>query len=259
MNLDELRTLYDQDQRIDIQYPGMRRETSPYIIRHIDLSGDFHTILFSSLNEDNAATIIRQEIDYFEQLGSDFEWKLFTHDKPDNLKERLAEHGFQVGEVEAILVLPLEEASPSLFQTVKHDVRRAADADSIRKMMVVQTEVEGEDHSWLADVLIDEWNADSEQLSFYAAYAGDKIVSSAWMRLPENSLFASLWGGATVEAYRGRGFYSALLAVRAQEARSRGRRFLTVDASPMSRPILEKLGFQLVSYSYPCHWRADKT
>lgn len=30
---------------------------------------------------------------------------------------------------------------------------------------------------------------------------------------------------------------------------------LTVDASPMSRPILEKFGFHLIAYSYPCQWR----
>jgi hypothetical protein len=45
-----------------------------------------------------------------------------------------------------------------------------------------------------------------------------------------------------------------LLAVRAQEARARRVRFLSVEASPMSRPILEKFGFQMLAYTYPCKW-----
>jgi GNAT superfamily N-acetyltransferase len=259
MNLDELRTLYDQDQRINILYPGIHREATPHVVRHIDLSGVYHAILYSSLSDENADSIIRQEIAYFQQLGGDVEWKLFSHDKPQNLKERLAGQGFEVGELEAILVLLVEEAPSALLQPVTHEIRRMTSADEIRQMMAVQTEVEGEDHSWLADLLIEEWNTSPEQLGFYAAYADDKIVSSSWVRFPGNSLFASLWGGATLAPYRGRGFYSALLAVRVQEAVSRGRRFLTVDASPMSRPILEKFGFRWIADSYPCLWHANKT
>jgi hypothetical protein len=44
-----------------------------------------------------------------------------------------------------------------------------------------------------------------------------------------------------------------------QEAPQRGYRFLTVDASPMSRPILEKMGFQLIALSWPCQWKINKT
>ncbi|HTX49603.1 MAG TPA: GNAT family N-acetyltransferase, partial [Caulobacteraceae bacterium] len=47
-----------------------------------------------------------------------------------------------------------------------------------------------------------------------------------------------------VPDYRGRGAYRALVAARADEARRRGHRFLTVDARETSRPILERLGFQ---------------
>jgi len=80
------------------------------------------------------------------------------------------------------------------------------------------------------------------------------LVSSAWVRFNPGSQFASLWGGSTLEQYRGQGHYTALMAVRAQEAARRGVRFLTVDASPMSRPILEKQGFRVISWAndYNC-------
>lgn len=51
--------------------------------------------------------------------------------------------------------------------------------------------------------------------------------------------------------------YTALLAVRAQDAKARQVRYLTVDASDMSRPILERFGFERIAYSYPCKWKHE--
>ena len=55
--------------------------------------------------------------------------------------------------------------------------------------------------------------------------------------------FAGLWGGATLPAWRGRGVFRSLVAHRAALASTRGFRYLQVDASADSRPILRRLGF----------------
>jgi predicted acetyltransferase len=81
---------------------------------------------------------------------------------------------------------------------------------------------------------------------------------SAWIRFHPPTQFASLWGGSTLPAYRKHGLYTAVLAVRAQEARRRGYRFLTIDASPMSRPIVEKHGFQFLTYAHACNWHVRR-
>ncbi len=51
-----------------------------------------------------------------------------------------------------------------------------------------------------------------------------------------------------------RGIYRALVAERAQRARQRGFRYLQVDASDESRPILERLGFIAVTTTTPFTW-----
>ncbi len=63
--------------------------------------------------------------------------------------------------------------------------------------------------------------------------------------------FATLWGGGTLPGWRGRGSYRALVAERAARARARNIRYLQVDASPSSRPILERLGFLAVTTTTP--------
>jgi len=55
-----------------------------------------------------------------------------------------------------------------------------------------------------------------------------------------------LMGGSTAEWARGRGAYRAVVRARWDEAVRRGTPALAVGAGPMSRPILERLGFEQV-------------
>jgi len=66
--------------------------------------------------------------------------------------------------------------------------------------------------------------------------------------------FAGLWGGSTLPAWRGRGIYRAMVAARAQRAAARGVRYLQVDASDDSAPILRRLGFRAVTTTTPYVW-----
>jgi GNAT superfamily N-acetyltransferase len=79
-------------------------------------------------------------------------------------------------------------------------------------------------------------------------------VCAGWVRFPAGTEFATLWGGATLPAWRGKGIYRALVAHRAGLAAQRGRRYVEVDASDESRPILERLGFVAVTTTTPYVW-----
>jgi GNAT superfamily N-acetyltransferase len=92
------------------------------------------------------------------------------------------------------------------------------------------------------------------QFAVFVAEAGGQVVSSAWLVFKPGTQFAGLWGGATRPGWRGRGIYRALVARRAQFAAARGVRFLQVDASDDSRPILERLGFVAITTTTPYVW-----
>jgi hypothetical protein len=255
MNTAELITLFDQDQRIEIEFPETRREVMPHVVRHVDISGTGEgMITYSRLNAENVEEAIREQVRYFEGLGQDFEWKLYDYDQPPDLKERLAAHGFTIEEEEAIMVLDLELAPDVLWQPVRGDLQRITDPEKLADVVAIERQVWNEDFSWLGKFLGESLRSYPDQMSVYVAYVDGVPASAAWVYFPRHSQFASLWGGSTVSSFRKQGLYTALLAVRAQEARSRGVRYLTVDASPMSRPILEKFGFVRIAYSYPCKW-----
>lgn len=56
----------------------------------------------------------------------------------------------------------------------------------------------------------------------------------------------ALLGGGTLEAERGKGYYTALVHARWRDAAERGTPLLCTQAGKMSRPILERLGFEQV-------------
>ena len=153
------------------------------------------------------------------------------------------------------MVLDLEDAPAILWQPVRHNVQRIRYPEKISDVLTVQQQVWDEDFARLGHYLRAALRKYPEQMSVYVAYVDEQPASTAWIYFPAHSQFASLWGGSTVSGFRKQGLYTALLAVRAQEAKARQVRYLTVDASAMSRPILEKFGFEMIAYSCPCKWK----
>ena len=261
MNSQEILALFDKEQRQEVSYYNvLRREATPHVVRHIhrDPEQGESMVIYSSLTADNAAEVIQAEVAYFESIGHDFEWKVYDHDTPPDLRQRLQAFGFEIGEQEAVMALDLNEAPDVLLQPIKHEVRRITDPAQIEDIVSVQQQVWPDEDftTWLAHELQGNLQHNGQNISIYAAYADGQPVSSAWITYHQGSQFAGLWGGATLPAYRGRGIYTALIAARLQEARQRGVRYLTIDASPMSRPIVQKHGFKFLTNTYPCKWRS---
>jgi hypothetical protein len=255
MDRSQFLALFDQDQRKDIAFSGMRREVTPAVVRHIDTATPGEgIIIYSHLDEANVEDAIREQVNYFESIGQGFEWKVYDHDQPPDLKERLHTFGFAIEEAEALMALDLEHAPEALWQPVRHAVQRITDPVKLGDVQTIERQVWNEDSSWLIHSLGEALSNHPDQMNVYVAYRAGQPASAGWIYFPEHSQFASLWGGATISDFRRQGLFTALLAVRAQEARRRQVRYLTVDASPMSRPILEKYGFERIDWTYPCKW-----
>lgn len=256
MSAGALLALYDRDQRREIVLPGFRREATATVIRHVDLTGRRGVVLHSSLDQSSVEAAVREQIGHFDGLGQSFEWKVYDHDTPSDLGPRLIAHGFQAEAPEVVVVLDLAAVPDAAPQPTTHAVGRLSTPEALGDVVSVHARVSGEDRDWLALQLAAEMVHDAGALSVYVAYDGDAPVSAAWIRFTGTSPFAGLWGGSTLPSHRGRGFYSALLAARVQEARRRGVRYLTVDAGAMSLPILNRFGFRPLCAARGLVWPA---
>src|SRR6185295_3846701 len=86
-----------------------------------------------------------------------------------------------------------------------------------------------------------------ERVALFVGYVEAAPVSCGRVLLNRDSHFAHLAGGATVPEHRHRGYYSELVATRAEAAKLSSAQFLSVTASPASEPVLSKLGFRTVT------------
>ncbi len=250
----EILALYDQQERINSKHPSYRCEKTAEIVRHVSLDPSrLSFILYSDLTADNADRVIQEQVDWYknEVDGYGLEWKTYDHDSPPDLKQRLVKYGFEADEAEALLFIDLEDCPQVYLQPVTADVRRVTNVAKIGEVTAVQSQVHAADFAWLEKELRENFIKHPDFLSIYIAYVDDKPACAAWISYPQGSQFAGLWGGATLPEFRKMGLYTAVVAARAQEAIKRGYRFLTVDASDMSSPILQKRGFQLLTYTTP--------
>ncbi len=195
--------------------------------------------------------LIERTCAYYDGRNEAYEWKWHAHDEPADLADRLLAHGFEPEEWETVLVgLASELAEAPPLPTGIRIVEVSAEAD-LRRIGELESEVWSEDWSWLAEDLISRRRTDPAELSVFAAEAAGRYVSAAWLSFNPGTDFAGLWGGSTLADWRGRGIYRALVAVRARLAVQRGFRYLQVDASPDSEPILRRLGFVAIARTRP--------
>ncbi|OIJ86042.1 GNAT family N-acetyltransferase [Streptomyces colonosanans] len=199
--------------------------------------------------------LISRQRDFFAARSSALEWKTRGHDVPADLPDRLRAAGFVPEDQETVLVGRADEMAarqPVLPEGVT--LRRVtADAD-MHRIAAMESAVWGQDWGWLADDLIGQVAAAPDEIAVYVAEADGEVVSAAWLAFRAGTEFASLWGGSTLAEWRGRGIYRALVAVRAGLAVERGVRYLHVDASDDSSPILRRLGFRAVTTTTPYVW-----
>ncbi|WP_054767740.1 GNAT family N-acetyltransferase [Lysinibacillus parviboronicapiens] len=252
MEKEALISKFHKELRQYAEVEGYKREATADVVRHISQFGEKSFIIASNLTDVNVEKVIEQEVNYFRKLNQPFEWKVYSYDKPSNLKERLAQQGFTIEDPEAVMVLKLEPQHALLSETTPLHLQEITDEQGIQDIVKLEDTIWHVSHLEMGNRLWRVKQAIPEALHLYGVYEDDQLVSAAWMYTENKSSFVSLWGGSTLPDYRGRGYYSALLAARAQKAFEQGYRYLTVDASPMSRPILEKFGFCCLAYAYPC-------
>jgi GNAT superfamily N-acetyltransferase len=204
-------------------------------------------VVWSQLDETTADAEIARAVARLRELPGHVEWKLYGHDRPADLPQRLIAAGLEPDDEEALLVAAVERAATPLDA----DVRVAADAAGVERFMELEERVFGHRTPAIERELLQALEHERPPGLAVVAFVDGEPVSGGRIDFVERSDFAGLFGGGTLPDFRGRGLYRATVAKRAALARERGYRYLYVDALPTSRPILERLGFVQISTTTP--------
>ena len=253
MQIQNILELYDQQQRLGLEIPGAEKQVLPHLVRILRPAPGLNYIAYSRLTAANADAVIAEQVAYLRPLGQPFEWQAYAHDPPADLVERLAAHGFEPEGWEPVMVLDLEAAPAALLRPVMADVRRLTRPEDLEIVIQVEEQVWGGNFGWMRGRMGPHL-ALPGYLSLYAAYVDGEPASVGWTYFNPLSQFGGLFGGSTLAGQRGRGLYTALLAVRVQEALRRELRFLLIEPSAMSLPIVTKHGFVELARKNACAW-----
>jgi GNAT superfamily N-acetyltransferase len=257
--VDEQLVLAAYDQQIrratDALGSGAIVELNVDVVRWVKTdNGGWSGVTWSQLDETTADDAIARQVEFYGGLGHRFEWKHHDHDVPADLSQRLVAAGFRREDHEALMVAEVDAIPHRAELPDGVTLRRITGEADVDLLIRVHESVFGTDHADLGRSLRTQLRTAPEVTELLVAMAGDRPVCSARIEFYPGTDFAGLWGGGTEPEWRGRGIYRALVAERARLAAERGFRFLQVDATADSRPILERLGFRMLATTTPHVW-----
>lgn len=231
-----------------LDFPGVRAHATPQASHPLD-----NLVGVSALTEANADAVIAQVRDFFAAREHTVGWCVNPSSTPGDLVSRLEAAGFakvleQAGQVLTHLGLAIK-GNPAVT------VRQATPEDRAALIRVYATAYP------LPEELAAVWTdvlplaaGGRHYLAFLAGVEGPVAVASMFP-FPKSTV-AVMQGAATLNAYRGQGVYTALMAQRLADARAMGMEAAILQADrTTSAPICANLGFEEVCSIDLYAWR----
>lgn len=246
----EMLGLLDSE-RQTVVYPGVTRFAGEGVIRDVSANGKMGEIVYSSCAEAEVDWVIKRQVQAARIAGYELEWKVYGHDQPPCLGERLTAAGFEAGDRELFMVFRAGADALTRFDIYPCDIRRVTGEEGLKDYRAIREEVSGRDCEGEIARYISMLQDHPDSMSVYVAYVDGEPAACGRVYFHPDSQFAGLYGGNTREQFRQRGLFTQIVAARIHEAMRRGITSFCVDALPTSEPILRKRGFQDVTYTQP--------
>ena len=256
MKKNSLLVKYDKDLRLRIAYPEANKEITGDVVRFVRPTPGMNFVSFTFANERKLDRAIESTVEYFAPMHQPFTWKVYDHDQLPSLKDRLVSHGFSNEEGDPVMVLDLKRVPTQPVDSPIADIRRITSREGLKDIVHVLDQVYGGKNDWVYDRMGLHMATPRifERLRFVRRR--EVLLPIAWTCFPRGH-FATLFGGTTLPEYRKRGLYTSLLATRLKEIRERGYSFAVVETGAMSKPIVERHGFQQLTTVWDYEWQGN--
>jgi hypothetical protein len=248
--MSDLLAAYDDWLRTEVEMHGAHDVTRIGPLWLGTFPGGRGFISYRDLAGADLETLAGLAVEHFDQnaLVTEVEWKTRAHDDAPGLHEVLVRHGFVPGEPESVMIGDAAALAVDLPLPEGVALRRITEEGDVRRMVAMHNAVFGSHRP--AEELLEEMAADTT-IECWVAEAGGDVVSAGRLHPVPGTVFAGIWGGATLPQWRRQGIYRALTAVRARSALREGKKLIHSDSTEYSRPILERYGFTKVTETTP--------
>ncbi|KGJ74873.1 acetyltransferase [Cryobacterium roopkundense] len=256
---DDYLNAYDQQLRTDAETPSALDVTRLGPLRLVTFAGGRGFITYRDLDnadEPGIVELVAGALDHFREdpLITRVEWKSRGHDHAPGLHAALLARGFVPDEPESIMLGPLDGLCTDEPVPAGVTLRRINSEADVRAMSAMVDEAFGEPVDTRTPEALLARLAFNDGMELWVAESEGRMVSGGRLEPVPGTDFVGIWGGATLEEYRGRGIYRAVTDARARSALALGKRLVHSDSTEYSRPILERCGLLAVSTTTPYEW-----
>ena len=264
-----MRDLYDACMRKNSWVLAFSAHLERDVSRYVAHNGETALLMWHQFGAEPAAleARIQTELAWFRGRSKLLYWKVYGHDQPPGLGDRLAQLGADAEDNAVLHMASVAEVCERLaFETQSQRLQSGSSRADVMRAQAVWVDVWpesadeqriwGELYAGALDKLTDSPQSEQGARFWTAGSDADAGIANAagYLIHAPNSPVALLCGGAVRKAARNQGLYKALLKARAEWAQSRGAKWLAIEASPMSAPIVQSLGFvpitSLVFYKF---------
>ncbi|MFD0385719.1 GNAT family N-acetyltransferase [Streptomyces stramineus] len=193
---------------------GIVRENAP--------DGSECRIVYAHCAPNELDDVIREEIARARDHGYTLEWKLYGHDSPADLADRLTAAGLEPDDRESVLVLPLDEAGLASFDPAGQDIRQVTDERGLADYAEIARALGRKNAEEERQRLAAELREAPEAMSIHIAYVDGEPASCGRVYFRPGGPYAELAGGRTRPEHRRKGLFTALVGSRLRQARERG-------------------------------------
>jgi hypothetical protein len=251
---------YDEQLRTDAETPGAVSVARRGPSRLATFAGGRGFVTYRDLGGAGVDEIARLVAEASRHYRADpgierVEWKTRGHDHVPGLHAALVGSGFVPGRPESIMIGDVASLVSEVSLPEGVALRRVTAEADVRAMAAMQDEAFGDPVSERSAAALLRRLALDDGMELWVAEAGGWMVSAGRLEPVAGTDFAGIWGGATLEGWRGRGIYRAVTAARARSALALGKKLIHSDSTEYSRPILERSGLVRVSTTTPYAWR----
>jgi hypothetical protein len=224
--------------------PSWVREMRPDVVL-IDRSGAGGSAVRVRLEGDVGRSIETVRTWFRMRDRQEFTWKLGMHTTPSDLGSRLRDQGAL--EAEELMAMILDREPPAVegieVRAIEsyEDYVRSQEILGLGSTGNLSAQGRAAAHEALRGRFA-EYRDHPVSRRYLAFIDGEAVAAGNAFRTSEGVL--ALAGGATLPEARGRGAYRALVRARWDEAVAAGTPALVTQATAMSRPILEHIGFR---------------
>lgn len=221
----------------------------------------WNVVLNTHLASHDITATIEAILSLFRPLNLPLVWQILPSTQPTDLAQYLEEHDFLLFEEEPHMVIEPAAHALHMPNIPGFSIERVTDAASFARWYNATVGGFFATTPALAQIYFDAYTLlgfDSQgPFLHYTGYMNEEPVTSATLLLTNG--MAGIYDVSTIPSARGKGFGTAITLAPLLEAQARGYQHVCLQATRMSHPIYQRIGFTEQYREHKYLWRPGNT